>query len=462
MSTILIKNARYVIVSPPFNILERGAVLIEGNRIKEVGASADLEAKYQADTVIDAGDKVVMPGLVDAHTHIGECHMFTLFGYLTAPLTGIGDALERVVWPAWAWIPEEAAYDLEMLGFLNMLKTGTTALSDAFMWPDEFGRAAVDSGLRVEMAPTLITSLRLPDSTGPEGDLKRTEEAIQKWHGAADGRITYRVHASATYNCHEWFLKECAALAEKYDVGFATHLAESVDEAEQARAVWPQGEVRRAYELGLMGPKSLFFHSCILDDDEIKLYAETSSSAAHCPLTNSMLGNVARVPKMLMEGVNVGLGTDMPTNDLFNVIRIVSQIHSVMPREPRGLLPWAPYEMATVGGARALNLQADIGTLEPGKKADIIMLDLSNNTRLFPLTPQVLLTLITVNGSGDDVSDVIVDGKVLMRDRKLLHLDEQAIIERAQHWTDEFLKYYFAKTEKGEPLIEVLHEEFVP
>ncbi len=463
MNTLLIKNARFVIVSLPFNILETGAVFIQDDLIQDVGPSAALEVKYaNADTIIDASDKIVMPGLVDAHSHVGECHMFTLFGFLTSPLTGIADALNRVVWPAWAWIPEEAAYDLEMLGFLNMIKTGTTAVQDSYMWPDEAGRAAVDSGLRVENSPTLVTSLRLLDSRGPDDDLARTEAAIQKWHGAGKGRVTYRVHASATYNCHEWFLRECADLARRYDVGFATHLAESADESAAARAVWPQGEVRRAYDLGLMGPKSLFFHSCVLDDDEIALYAETGSSAAHCPITNSMLGNVARVPKLLTEGVNVGLGTDMPTNDLFNVIRTVSQQHAIMPRPERGLAPWAPLEMATTGGARALNLQHAIGTLEPGKKADLITLDLSRNTRLFPLTLPVLTTMITVCASGNDVADMIVDGEVLMRDRQLIHLDEQAILARAQQWTDEFLRYYQRKVEHGEPLVEFIHREFQP
>jgi 5-methylthioadenosine/S-adenosylhomocysteine deaminase len=461
MHTIWIKNARYVIASLPFNIIENGDIFIEGNRIKAVGSLTEMDER-SAEVVIDASHKIVMPGLVDAHTHVGECHMFTLFGFLTSALTGIGDALERIVWPAWAWIPEEAAYDLEMLGFLNLLKTGTTACSDAYMWPDEAGRAAVDSGLRVELAPTLVTSLRLRDSKGPEDDVQRIETAIQKWHGTADGRITFRVHPSATYNCHEWFLRECAALANHYDVGIATHLAESADEAARARQVWPEGEVRRANNLGLMGPKSLFFHSCVLDDDEVALYADTGSSAAHCPLTNSMLGNVAHVPKLLAAGVNVGLGTDMPTNDLFNVIRTASQQHTIMPREPRGLLPWSPLEMATVGGARALNLQDEIGTLEPGRKADIIMLDLEGNTRLFPLTPQVLTTFLTVSGSGTDVSDVIVDGELLIRDKKLLHLNEEVILERAQYWTREFLRYYLGKVERGEPLVEHIHDEFQP
>jgi 5-methylthioadenosine/S-adenosylhomocysteine deaminase len=211
-----------------------------------------------------------------------------------------------------------------------------------------------------------------------------------------------------------------------------------------------------------MGPKSLFFHSCILNEEEMKLYAETGSSAAHCPLTNSILGNVAWVPKLLAEGVTVGLGTDCPTNDLFNVIRVVSEIHTIMPRDPRGLLPWTPLELGTIGGAKALSLGSDIGTLEPGKKADIITLDLERNTRLFPLTPAVLLTWLTLGTNGNDVADVVVDGKILMRDKKVLHLDQDKIIARAQSWTDEFLRFFVDKTSRGEPLVEQVHEEFLP
>jgi 5-methylthioadenosine/S-adenosylhomocysteine deaminase len=175
-----------------------------------------------------------------------------------------------------------------------------------------------------------------------------------------------------------------------------------------------------------------------------------------------MLGNVARVPKMLMEGVNVGIGTDMPIHDMFNVMRTVSQQHNIMPREIRGLTPWAPLEMATIGGARALNWQGEVGTLENGMKADIITLDLTCNTHMLPITREVLITYIIVNGSSRDVADVIVNGTPLMLDSKALHLDEDKIIERAEYWTKEFLAYYLDKREKGEALIPKVHEEFQP
>lgn len=461
METTLIKNARYVLIAPGSPILEGGAVLVKGNRIKKVGATSELETEYQVDTIINACDKIVMPGLVDAHNHLGNWNACTAAG-----LRGEGiprnllEALYEVVHPAYTWMPEEAVYDIEMVGYLNMIKTGTTTVSDAFMFPDESGRAAVDSGLRVDLCPHLVTSWRSPDSEGPERDLRRTEDAIQKWHGAANGRITYRVHPSNIYMCRDWFLKECVALAKKCDVGISVHAAENQIVVELARAVNPKGDIERAHELGLMGPKSIFFHSCILDDDELALYAETGTSVAHCPVTNLRRGAVARVPEMLALGINVGLGVDLPNNDLFNVIRMTSRIHTVLPREPRGLPVWAPLEMATIGGARALNLEADIGTLEPGKKADIITLDLNRNTRLFPLTPQTVVNVIIDNGCGADVADLIVDGKILMRDRKLLHLDEEVILARAERWHREFICWYLDKLAKGEPLVERLHPDF--
>lgn len=459
MKKTLVKGARYLVSSTPFGILENASMVIEDDRIAAVGPAADLDALGPFDEIVDAAGKIVMPGLVDAHNHVGEAHMFVGFGFLQEPLRGIADALEKVVWPAFVWMDEEKTYDMEMFGLLNLLKSGTTTVSDAFMFPDASARAAIDSGLRVEVSPTLITSLELPDQLDPETTLRNTEEAIRKWHGAADGRITYRVHASATYNCHEWFLRECMALAKKYDVGFCTHVAESVDEKEKANARWPQGEIRRLYDMGLMGPKSLFFHCCVLDEEEIALFAKTDTKVAHNPLTNCMLGNCAWVPKLLMEGVTVGLGTDMPIATMFNVMRCVSQIHSVMPRDPRGLMPWTPLELATAGSARALNMEDSIGTLEPGKKADWISLDLRGNTRLFPLTPAVLTTIVTAGASGCDLCDVMVDGKMLMQERTVLGLDQAAIIEKAARITEEYVADFAGKAESTR--IRTLHEEFM-
>jgi 5-methylthioadenosine/S-adenosylhomocysteine deaminase len=460
VETTLIRNASYLITTARADVIENGAVLIEGNKIKAIGATAELEKDFQGKTVIDAGNKVVMPGLVDSHNHLGNWNMYTLLGmYEKHPLAQPG-RLYKIIYPAYTWVPAEAVYDVEMVAYLNLIKTGTTTVSDAFMYPDESARAAIDSGLRVDLSPGMQTNIRYPDSKSPEDDLVRAEAAIQKWHRAANGRINYRVHPAITFTCREWFLKACADLAKKYDVGLSIHAGEAPQATRLAREVWPQGEIRRMYDLGLMGPKSLFFHSCVLEDDELDLYAETGTSVAHCPVSNLKRGVVARVPEMLAKGIDVGLGVDYPNNDLFNVMRITSMIHTILPREPKGISHRTALEMATHGGAKALSLGEETGTLEPGKKADIITLELKGNTRIFPPTAAGLINLIRLNGSGSDVADMIVDGEILMRDRKLTHLDEDAIMERAHYWHGEFIRWYREKEERGEPFVEVLHPDF--
>jgi cytosine/adenosine deaminase-related metal-dependent hydrolase len=257
-------------------------------------------------------------------------------------------------------------------------------------------------------------------------------------------------------------LVEGMELAEKYDVQFATHVAEAPDEKERADALWADegGQIEHLRNIGLMRPRSLFFHGAVLNEREIDICAETGVAIAHCPPTNSILGNCAYLPYMLKAGVNVGLGTDMPTHNMFNVMLSVSQQHSIMPRELRGLPPWTPFELATVGSARALGLEDQVGTLEPGKRADLVTIDLTHNTSLFPLNVGGLLTFMTANGPGTQVSDAMVDGKFLRRDGEFTIFDEEAIIARAQEWCDKFTEDYMQAQAAEEPMFNRVHEEY--
>jgi len=173
-----------------------------------------------------------------------------------------------------------------------------------------------------------------------------------------------------------------------------------------------------------------------LNEAEIDMMAEYGVAIAHCPPTNSILGNCAYLPYMLHKGVKVGLGTDFPTHNLFNVMLSVSQQHAIMPRPMRGLLPWTPYELATLGSARALRWEDQIGTLEVGKRADVVTIDLTCNTSLFPLNVGTLMLFLSVNGPGTEVTDALVDGHFLRRDGKFTFLDEAEIMGRAQYWCE--------------------------
>ncbi len=472
---ILFRNCRYLITRPtPFGgILEDGALYIEGPFIQAVGPSAELEAQYgrQPDVeVVDASRKIVMPGLVDAHNHVGEAQMFLIFGWLQSPLTGIVDTAIRILWPAYNWFTEESVYDLTLFGILNLLKHGTTTFGNAFTFPDAVYRASVEAGVRTAIHVQMITSVKLSEARGgqlrPYLDedeyLALTEEAIRNYHNTADGRIRIGVHPSATYNCTQTLLAKGMALAEKYDVQFCTHVAESPDEKARADATWADegGQIQHLRNLGLMTPRTLFYHGAVLNEAEIDMVAETGVAIAHCPPTNSILGNCAYLPYMLHKGVKVGLGTDMPTHNLFSAMLSVSQQHAIMPRPLRGVMPWTPFELATVGSARALCWDDQIGTLEAGKRADVVTIDLTHNTSLYPLNPGTLLLFLAANGAGTEVADALVDGRFLRRDGKFTFLDEDELMGRAQYWCDKFTADYWRAQAAGQPMFERVHEEY--
>jgi len=467
MNKTLFRNCRFLISRPtPFGgILENGAVYVEGPIIKAVGPSAEVEAQYgdqEGLDIVDCQDKIVMPGLVDCHNHVGEAHMFLIFGWLTSPLLGIVDTATRVLWPAYNWLTEESVYDLTLFGLVNMLKHGTTTYANAFPFPDAVYRASAYAKMRTVIHVQMITSVNLPDAKDEQEYLTLTEEAIKSYHDTLDGLVQVGVHPSATYNCTQNMLIKGMQLAEQYDVQYATHVAEAPDEKERADAAWADegGQIQHLKNIGLMSPRSLFFHGAALNEKEIDMLAETGTALAHCPPTNSILGNCAYVPYMLQAGVKVGLGTDCPTHNLFNVMLSVSQQHSIMPREMRGLMPWTPFELATVGSAKALRLDDVIGTLEPGKRADIGTIDLSHNSGLFPLNVGNLLTFIPFNGPGTEVADAMVDGRFLRRDGEFTIFDEEAIIAKAKEWCDKFTVDWFEAQESGEPMFNRVHEEY--
>ncbi|MBN1262349.1 MAG: amidohydrolase family protein [Anaerolineae bacterium] len=467
MNKTLFRNSRFLISRPtPFGgILEDGAVYVEGPHIKAVGPSAEIEAQYgdqEGLEIIDCRNKIVMPGLVDSHNHVGEAQMFLIFGWLDTPLQGIVDTAIRVLWPAYNWLTEESVYDLTLFGLVNMLKHGTTTYANAFTFPDAVYRAAAYARMRTVIHVQMITSVNLPDARNEQEYLALTEDAIKNYHNTHDGLIQVGVHPSATYNCTQSMLIKGLELAEQYDVQYATHVAEAPDEKGRADATWADegGQIQHLKNIGLMSPRSLFFHGAALNEREIDMLAETGTALAHCPPTNSILGNCAYLPYMLQAGVKVGLGTDCPTHNLFNVMLSVSQQHNIMPREMRGLMPWTPFELATTGGARALRLEDKIGALEPGKRADIVTIDLRRNTGLFPLNVGNLLTFLAFNGPGVEVADAMVDGQFLRRDGEFTIFDEEAIIAKAQEWCDKFTMDWFAAQKSGDPMFNRVHEEY--
>jgi 5-methylthioadenosine/S-adenosylhomocysteine deaminase len=453
MNKILIRNCQYLVTRPGSieGIIQDGAVYIEGNHLVAAGKSAPIEAQYGGQPgldVLDAHTKAVLPGLVDAHNHVGEVHTLLVPGWLDAPLTGIIDTMDRMYWPAYNWLTEQSAYDLTLFGLLHVLKYGATTHTDAMIFPDAIYRASVEARARTVIYPQMISNVQLADVRDDQEYLAHTEAAIQNYHGSLGGMIQVGVHPSAIFNTSESMLLHSMQLARKYGVQFVTHLAESPDEMTRHADIYRNdgGVVQYLRRTELLGSQTIIFHGTLLNEAEIDILAETGTSLVHCPSTNAWFGYCAYLPYMLKTGMKLGLGTDCVTHNLFNVIFSVMQHHNIMPRELRAVDPIKIFELATLGGARVLGLQESIGSLEPGKKADLITLDLQDNSSLFPLNPQVFYAMLALNGAGSVACDVLIDGVFVRRDSQFTFLDEAAIIAHAQEWCDRFgLDYHRMK-----------------
>jgi 5-methylthioadenosine/S-adenosylhomocysteine deaminase len=467
MGKVLFHNCRYLITGPHENggILENCDLLVEGNKIKALGSSTDIEPFYphgEVLQIIDCSHKIVMPGLVDAHNHVGELHALLVEGWLDTPIQGITDALDRIYWPADGWLTEKSAYDLTLFGLLNMLKHGVTTHANASPMPHAVYRASVDAGGRALILPQMVTSVEL-HGLDARSHITLTENAIQKYHNTHDGLIQVGVHPNCTFNCRQSLLRQGMALAIQHDVKYVIHYGETQDEVNSSNALWVNegGLLRHLHNLGLLSPRTILIHGTLLNEEEIDLLAETETALVHCPATNAWFGYCANLPYMRKAGLRVGLGTDMPSHNLFNVMLSVLQHHAIMPRKLRGIEPDKIFELATLGGAQVLGLDDKIGTLQSGKLADMVTIDLSHNSSLFPLDSQNLLAMLAINGAGTHVCDSMVNGKFLIRDGAFTHLDEATIIARAQEWCDIFANDYATSVQHNKPMTKRVHDDFL-
>ena len=469
MSRILFKNCSYLIIDPSSEegIIKDGAILVNGPLIEQVGKSDKIEKQIEdlsGIDVVDCTDRIVMPGLVDSHNHIPEHHMYLNLGLVQwSVIRGIIDSLHKLVWPPQAWMNEQVAYDLNMVGLMHLLKHGTTTTANAFHFPDEMAKAAEHTRMRMVMHPMMVTSIRWAHSKTEREYLAETEATIKNYHNALDGLLTVGVHPSWPWNCTENLLIKGMELAEKYDVQYATHLWEGQDEKRMADALWADegGGIRHLRKIGLLNERTLLFHCAVMDASEIDMLAEAGCAIVHNPSNNARKGDCAYLPYMLDAGITVGLGTDNPTSNMFKEILLTYLIHNIMPREKRGAAPGMPITLATMGSARALWLDDKIGTLDPGKRADIITIDLERSVSFLPLNEGNLLHFICYNTAGIQVTDTMVDGIFLRRNGEFTFLDEAAIYARARAWMEKYSSDFTQSLQKNESFYEKVHDEFI-
>jgi 5-methylthioadenosine/S-adenosylhomocysteine deaminase len=423
----LLTNALVLTMDEQFTVHAGGGVAIAGDSIVAVGPAA---LAYDAAEVIDCRGRVVMPGLVNAHTH--------------APMTllrGLADDLRLDVWLMGYMMPVEREFvnpDFVRLGTrlacAEMIRSGVTCFADMYYFEEAVAEATADAGLRALCGQTVLR-FPAPDATSFEDSL--ASGFIARWRNHP--LIVPAPAPHAPYTCTPEILRACAELAAEFDVPLLTHLSETLLEVEESRRVNGMPVIPWVKKQGLFGAKVLAAHCVHVDDGEMRALKNFGAGVAHNPTSNLKLGaGVAPVARMLELGLDVGIGTDGPASnndlDMFEETRLAALLAKGIGGDPTALPAREALAMATRVGARALHLSHLTGSLETGKRADLIVLDLDalHNLPSFGRDPNAVYAQIVYAAKSTDVLDVMCNGRWLMRDRALLTLNETALREAAR------------------------------
>jgi 5-methylthioadenosine/S-adenosylhomocysteine deaminase len=428
---LVITNATVVTVDGTRRVLAPGAVAIDGADIVGVDTPAAIAAAFQPRQTIDGTGQIVLPGLINTHGHAP----MVLFRGLGSDLN-LMDWLEQYIFPAEAKSVTPAFVRTgTRLAALEMIRSGTTTFADMYYFEEEIARAASEAGLRGVLGQTII-KFPVADAKTPEEGLARTERFITQWKGHA--LITPAVAPHALYTLEAATLKACRALADKHQVPLIIHLAETRAEVDAALSLASATPTRYLSGIGLWGPRTLAAHGVWVSPEDMVVLKAAGVAVSHNPESNMKLASgTAPVVDYLEAGITVSLGTDGAASnndlDMFEAMRFAAFLQKHARNDPRALPASAVLDMATRSGAAALGLGAQVGSLEVGKRADVIVVD-TRGPRQTPMYDPV--AHLVYSAHGDDVTTTIVDGKVLMRDRKVLTLDEAAVLADARAAAD--------------------------
>ena len=421
---VLLTNAQVVTMDDLFTVHSPGSVAVADGRILAVGP---LGTEYEAAETVNCQGRVVMPGLVNAHTH--------------APMTmlrGLADDLRLDVWLLGYMMPVERAFvrpDFVALGTslacAEMIRSGTTCFADMYYFEESVAEAAAAAGMRAQCAQTVL-KFPTPDAASFEDSLARARDFITRWKHHP--LVVPAVAPHAPYTCTEEILRACAELASEFDVPLHTHLAETALEVEQSRREHGMPVVPWVKKQRLFDARVVAAHCVHVDEGEMRALKDAGAGVAHNPTSNLKLGSgVAPAAKMLALGIAVGIGTDGAASnndlDMFEETRLAALVAKGVGGDPTALPARDALAMATRIGARAIHLGDLTGSLEPGKRADLIVVDLDrvHHEPRFARDPAAVYSQIVYAAKSTDVADVMCDGRWLMRDRRLLTLDEDGL-----------------------------------
>jgi 5-methylthioadenosine/S-adenosylhomocysteine deaminase len=427
---LLVTGGTVVTMDASRAIIDDGAIVVKGDTIVAVGPRSDVEARYATTQTTDAKGKLVLPGFINGHTHVP----MTLFRGLHDDVT-LNDWLYKYIFPAEAKnVDEEFVRWGTRLAAAEQIRGGITTFADMYYFEDAVAEETKAAGMRGVLGETFI-DFPAPDNKSEAEMLAYTEKFLKKWQG--DSLIHAAVAPHSIYTCSQKTLQDAAALARKYHAPILIHTAEMKKEWEDSQKQNGMSPVKYLDKIGLLGPDVVSAHCIFVDDVDRRTLAQKKVGCVHNPSSNMMIASgVSPVAEMRTAGVAVGLGTDGPAGsnndlDLMEEIDLAAKLAKITKLDPLALNAKAVVEMATIDGARALHMEKEIGSLEPGKKADLIVISLDepNAVPMYDIYAQIAYAL-----KGSDVETVVIGGRIVMHDRKLLTVNEEDAMAKAREY----------------------------
>ena len=433
--TILIKGGVVLTINPSEDIFSEGYVLIEGDTIKGIGTITEAPPDGTVEKVIDAPDGLIMPGLINTHTHAAM-----------ACLRGLADDLPLETWlndyifPVEAhYVNPEFVYQGTRLAGIEMIRSGTTCFADGYFFEEEAARAVSQLGLRAILGQGIL-DFPTPDVPNPDFNLENGKNYLERF--PASSLIAPTLFCHSAYTCKPETLQEARKVCNDHGIPLLIHLAETEAETMEMMSRYGVSPVKHLLTLGVLDGETIAAHCVWISPDELPVLKEKKVRIAHCPESNMKLASgVAPVPEFLKLGIPVGLGTDGCASnnnlDLFSEMDTAAKIHKLARKDPSVMDAKTVVKLTTIGGAEVLGLKDKIGSLELGKKADIIILDWKQPH----LTPVYnYYSHLVYSATGHDVRTVMVDGTVIMDNRQILTVNEKEVISEVEKIGEEIKK----------------------
>ncbi|ORY03716.1 amidohydrolase [Basidiobolus meristosporus CBS 931.73] len=439
---MLFTNATIITMNARREIILNGAIRTEGNRIADIGKAAELTARYPDEKVVDVEGKLIIPGLVNTHVHLAQ----SLLRGAADDLELIGWLCERV-WVLQGNFTNEDGYAAARLTIAEMLKSGTTTFLEAMLAHrygfDGIAEACIESGIRACLGGIVmdVGTYATKDSFAMHPGLVEDREtsllgvlkAHDKWHGSGDDRVHVWFGARTPGGVTPELYREMCSIAKEKDMGITMHCAEVSADMKYCKEKYDLSPVGFAESVGMLGKKTVLVHMVWLEDEDMEKLRESGTHVSHNPTSNCKLASgICKVPELLDNQVNVCLGTDgAPCNNTYDMIRemhLAAILHKARTLDPVIVPAETALEMATINGAKALGLEDEIGSLEIGKKADLVVVDLKRLNSTPDFNP---VSTLVYTATGGQVDIVVVDGKIVVEGGELKTMDEAEVITEA-------------------------------